>query len=63
LINPSSNRPEPYANSPPADHLPYAGRSVDGGPFLPLNPPWEYASEAVAQLEADRLNALEPPAS
>jgi hypothetical protein len=35
--------------------------AIDGGPFVPLNPSWEYDSEAAAQLEADRLNSLEPP--
>jgi hypothetical protein len=33
--------------------------SVDGGPFVPLKPPWEYDSEAFAQAEVDRLSALE----
>jgi hypothetical protein len=37
--------------------------SIDGGPFLPLNPSWEYDPEAVVQSEVDRLNALQPPGS
>lgn len=34
--------------------------SIDGGPFMPLKPLWEYDSEARAQAEADRLSSLEP---
>ena len=37
--------------------------AIDDGPFVPLAPSWEYNSEAFAQLEADRLNAQEPPGS
>jgi hypothetical protein len=37
--------------------------AVDGGPFVPVKPSWEYDSEAHAQLEADRLNSLETPGS
>jgi hypothetical protein len=33
--------------------------AIDGGSFVPLIPSWEYDSEAHAQLEADRLCALE----
>jgi hypothetical protein len=33
--------------------------SIDGGPFVPLKPSWEYDSEISAQAEADRLNTLE----
>ena len=32
--------------------------AVDAGPFVPLKPVWEYDTEAVAQLEADRLSAV-----
>ena len=32
--------------------------SIDGGPFVPLKPLWEYDSEGIAQLEADRLKAV-----
>jgi hypothetical protein len=30
---------------------------------VPLNPPWEYDTEAIAQVEADRLSVLTPPRS
>jgi len=35
------------------------GCAISGGQIVSLTPSWEYDSEALAQLEADRLNALE----
>lgn len=52
-----------YSRSHPGDLGWIIVYSINDGPFVPVNPAWEYDSEALAQLEADRLNALEPPAS